>query len=35
VDNPASNARTQERLEWRPTHPRFIADLEAPHCFEN
>lgn len=35
VDNPVSNARTQERLGWRPTHPGLIADLEAPHYFES
>jgi nucleoside-diphosphate-sugar epimerase len=27
-DMPASSAQTQERLGWRPTGPRLIADLE-------
>ena len=29
LDVPASNALTQERLGWTPTHPGLLADLEA------
>ena len=29
LDMPASSALTQERLNWHPTGPRLIADLEA------
>lgn len=29
LDLPASNAKTRERLGWRPTGPGLIADLEA------
>jgi hypothetical protein len=28
ADAPASSARTQELLGWRPTHRGLIADLE-------
>ena len=28
ADMSASNAKTQERLGWRPTGPKLIADLE-------
>ncbi|WCK53317.1 nucleoside-diphosphate sugar epimerase [Aneurinibacillus sp. Ricciae_BoGa-3] len=35
VDNLTSNALTQERLGWRPTHPTLIADLEKGHYFNN
>ena len=28
LDMPASSAQTQERLEWHPTGPGLIADLE-------
>ncbi|MFB5675181.1 SDR family oxidoreductase [Paenibacillus terreus] len=33
ADNPASSARTQELLGWRPEHPALIADLEQGHYF--
>lgn len=33
ADNPASSARTQKLLGWRPTHPGLIADLESGHYF--
>jgi nucleoside-diphosphate-sugar epimerase len=35
MDGPASGARTQERLGWRPAHPGLIADLNAEHYFEH
>jgi nucleoside-diphosphate-sugar epimerase len=31
VDNPTSSARTQQLLEWKPTHPGLIADLDQGH----
>ena len=34
LDLPASSAITQERLGWRPTGPRMIADLEQMRYFE-
>jgi nucleoside-diphosphate-sugar epimerase len=33
-DMPASSALTQQRLGWRPTGPRLIADLEQMRYFE-
>jgi nucleoside-diphosphate-sugar epimerase len=33
VDMPASSVLTQERLDWTPTHPGLIEDLEAGHYF--
>ena len=33
VDNPASSDRTQQLLDWKPTHPGLIADLDQGHCF--
>src|SRR5207302_5765821 len=33
-DLPASSALTQERLAWRPTGPRLIADLEQMRYFD-
>jgi len=33
VDNAASSARTQRLLDWRPTHPGLIADLDEGHYF--
>ncbi|WP_437678848.1 SDR family oxidoreductase [Sorangium sp. So ce131] len=33
-DNPASSARTRERLGWSPRQPGLIADLEQGHYFE-
>ncbi|MEV0291710.1 SDR family oxidoreductase [Kribbella sp. NPDC050820] len=35
LDAPASSARTQELLDWHPTHPGLIADLEKGHYFRN
>jgi hypothetical protein len=29
IDNPASSKLTQEWLEWRPTQPGLIPDLES------
>jgi nucleoside-diphosphate-sugar epimerase len=34
LDCPASSALTQEHLEWRPTQPSFIADIDQPSYFE-
>lgn len=34
LDNPASSARTQDLLGWRPVHPALIPDLEEGHYFE-
>ena len=34
IDCPASSARTQERLGWRPKQPGLIADLDRPRYFE-
>jgi nucleoside-diphosphate-sugar epimerase len=33
-DLPASGAKTQQRLGWRPTGPGLIADLEQMRYFE-
>jgi nucleoside-diphosphate-sugar epimerase len=33
LDNPTSNALTQERLGWRPVHPGLVPDLEEGHYF--
>jgi nucleoside-diphosphate-sugar epimerase len=33
VDNPTSSARTQQLLDWKPTHPGLIADLDHGHYF--
>ena len=35
MDSPASSARTQQQLGWRPTQPGLIADLDAEHYFEH
>ena len=32
-DQPASSAKTQTLLDWRPVQPGLIADLEAGHYF--
>lgn len=32
-DNPMSSELTQELLDWHPTHPGLIPDLEAGHYF--
>lgn len=34
IDNPASSARTQERLGWRPSQPALIPDLDRAGYFE-
>ena len=34
IDSPASNARTRELLDWRPTHPGLLADLDEGHYFQ-
>jgi nucleoside-diphosphate-sugar epimerase len=33
IDAAASSALTQQRLGWKPTHPRLIEDLEQGHYF--
>lgn len=33
MDNPASSAITRELLDWIPTHPGLIADLDEGHYF--
>ena len=33
IDGPASSAKTQEQLGWRPSQPSLIADLNAGHYF--
>ena len=35
MDGPASSAKTQEQLGWRPVQPGLIADLDAEHYFEH
>ena len=34
MDAPASSAKTQERLGWRPKQPGLVADLDRPRYFE-
>jgi nucleoside-diphosphate-sugar epimerase len=34
LDVPASSARTQARLRWRPRRPGLLSDLELDHYFE-
>ncbi|HEY3820013.1 MAG TPA: SDR family oxidoreductase [Polyangiaceae bacterium] len=34
MDSPASNARTQELLGWRPSQPGLVQDLEQGRYFE-
>ncbi|WP_394831048.1 SDR family oxidoreductase [Pendulispora rubella] len=34
MDSPASNALTRELLDWNPTHPGLLEDLDAGHYFE-
>jgi nucleoside-diphosphate-sugar epimerase len=33
-DSPASSALTRELLDWHPTHPGLIADLDQGHYFQ-
>jgi nucleoside-diphosphate-sugar epimerase len=35
LDNPASSTFTQELLDWHPTHPGLIDDLNEGHYFQN
>jgi hypothetical protein len=34
LDLPASSGQTRERLQWRPSGPGLIADLEQMRWFE-
>jgi len=34
LDCPASSARTQEQLGWRPTQPSLIPDIDQPRYFD-
>jgi nucleoside-diphosphate-sugar epimerase len=34
MDGPASSAKTQQELGWRPVQPGLIADLDQGHYFE-
>ncbi|NEB73711.1 SDR family oxidoreductase [Streptomyces sp. SID14478] len=34
LDLPASSARTQDLLDWRPAHPGLLADLDLGHYFD-
>jgi nucleoside-diphosphate-sugar epimerase len=34
LDNPASSTLTQELLDWHPTHPGLIDDLNQGHYFQ-
>jgi nucleoside-diphosphate-sugar epimerase len=33
LDDPTSNAKTREVLDWEPTHPGLIADYDEGHYF--
>ncbi|MFI5063313.1 MAG: SDR family oxidoreductase [Streptosporangiales bacterium] len=35
LDSPASSALTRELLDWHPTHPGLIDDLDKGHYFES
>ena len=35
LDNPTSSARTQELLDWHPTRPGLLEDLDEGHYFAN
>jgi nucleoside-diphosphate-sugar epimerase len=35
VDSPASSALTRELLDWQPTQPGLIEDLDKGHYFHN
>lgn len=34
LDNPTSSARTRETLNWQPSEPKLISDLDRPRYFE-
>ena len=34
LDTPASSARTQEQLGWKPTHPGLLEDLDHEYYFK-
>jgi nucleoside-diphosphate-sugar epimerase len=34
LDNPTSSTQTQELLDWQPTHPGLIDDLDQGHYFD-
>jgi hypothetical protein len=34
ADSPASSALTRELFGWQPAQPRFIADLDQGHYFQ-
>jgi nucleoside-diphosphate-sugar epimerase len=33
LDNPTSNDKTREVLDWEPTHPGWVEDVETGHYF--
>jgi nucleoside-diphosphate-sugar epimerase len=35
LDSPVSSELTQKLLDWQPTHPGLIADLDQGHYFKN
>ena len=35
LDNPTSNTQTRDLLDWQPTHPGLIEDLDAGHYFDS
>ncbi len=35
TDMPASNAMTQRLLDWQPTHPGLLDDIDHGHFFDN
>ncbi len=34
IDCPASSAQTRAQLDWQPTLPDLIADIDQPYYFE-
>jgi nucleoside-diphosphate-sugar epimerase len=34
LDNPTSSTRTRETLNWQPSEPKLISDLDRPRYFE-